>query len=389
MVTKCNVLILGGGIAGSTCAAVLDQMGVKDVFLVEKSKRIGFSHSQKVDFAEDKGLKKLLKKYSLPVGRETNVSRWYAPNYEMFELKSKINDIWFKRGNDDSYETRVLKKSNVNIFTNTEALGVNKNRVVCVNRDEKKKIFFKPRFVVNATGNFSPFLNEDKKRNILKMIYAKGLVFDKLNLDPGVPHVLFDDQISNGSYLFMVQSIDENTGYLAYGSVRDAPLVLETLKKNKIVKSAVSNSKTLRKIEGSVYVGKPCSLVSNNVLSVGDAANLMDPFLNYGVTNAVKSGVFAAVCIAERGNVFDHYKKLISTELLPELKKQLKMRRLFDQLNQEELNFLIELFKDLNENENIEELFSRPSRLITKLIPYFVTRYEFIKILFKGMRCLI
>ena len=61
MSIKCDALVIGAGIAGSTCAAVLDKLGIEDVYVIERSKGIGLSHSQKIDFAEDKGFKKFLK----------------------------------------------------------------------------------------------------------------------------------------------------------------------------------------------------------------------------------------------------------------------------------------------------------------------------------------
>ena len=110
MVRDFDVLVLGGGISGSVCAYVLEKFGVEDIHLIERSKKIGEAHSPKIDFAEDKGLKELMEKYDLPIFNETNTSRWYSPSGEMFELKSKMSDIWFKRGVEKGGELNPSKE---------------------------------------------------------------------------------------------------------------------------------------------------------------------------------------------------------------------------------------------------------------------------------------
>lgn len=387
MTIECDVLVVGSGIAGSTCASVLKRLGTQDVVILERSNEIGMSHSQKIDFAEDKGLKKLLVKYNLPIYKETNISRWYAPNNEMFELKSKINDVWFKRGDKNSYENRVLKNQEVN--NNTDVVKIKPNYVEAVNKISKQKLTYKPKNIVVATGHSKPYLNKYKKESIIKNLNAFGFVVDNLNIDPDIPYVFFDNKISKNSYIFMIQDSTEEIGYIAYGSISDKPINFKDLRKNKEICSLISDSKLIKKINGSIYVGKKCPLAYDNTLFVGDAANLMDPFLSYGITNAVKSGVFAAESITNDKDVSENYKKMLNIELSKELNQQLKLRKILDKLEDKDINNIIKLFNEINKEGNIEELANKPLKLAFTTMPYLLKNPGLLKIIYKGMSCVI
>lgn len=389
MSIKCDVLIVGAGIAGSTCAVVLGKLGIDDVHVIERSKGIGLSHSQKIDFAEDKGLKKSLKKYNLPIIKETNVSRWFAPNQDMFELKSKINDIWFKRGDESSYENTVLKKSSANVIVNTDVVNISNGNVTAVDQRTREKIKYRPKMIVIATGNHLPYFNRDKEDKIIQNIYAKGFVFDSLDIGPDIPHIFFDNDFSQGSYLFMVQDSEESVGYLTYGSTINTSIKVENLKRNRVIEKAISKSKIKKQICGTLYIGKQCSLAYGNMLFIGDAANLMDPFLSYGVTNSVKSGIFAAEAIANGKSAKNQYKMLVNKEIFPELKKQFKMRKFFNKLENEDINCIIGLLNDLNAEGDIEELFDNTVKLTIKLTPRLIKELKLLKIFFKGIECII
>jgi len=387
MSIKCDVLVVGAGIAGSTCAAVLNNLGINDVIIVERSEELGLSHSQKIDFAENKGLKKLLVKYDLPILKETNTSRWFAPNNEMFEFKSRINDIWFKRGDKNSYENIALKNLEVNV--NTDVIKIENGFVTTVNKKSNKKLVYEPKTIVIATGNSLPYFNKDKKELLIQPLYAHGFVLDHIDIDPDIPHIFFDNNISTGSYLFMVQDSTEKIGYIAYGSSLGQPLTLQDFKKNELVKKAIAKSNILKNIEGAIYAGKQCSLSYDNMLFVGDAANLMDPFLSYGVTNSVKSGVFAAEAILDNMNIVEQYQSAVNNDISKELKKQFKMREFFNKLDNEDLNSIIVLLNKLNKNGDIEKIFDNTLKLTVKLTPCVVKELRLMKILFKGLRCML
>jgi flavin-dependent dehydrogenase len=299
--------------------------------------------------------------------KETNISRWFAPNQDMFEFKSDINDIWFKRGGTNSFENKILKKSNVNIILNTDVIDISSRNVKVRNIVTKEKKIYEPRIIVISSGNHQPYFSKDKDDNIIQSIYAHGFVVDCLDIEPDIPHIFFDCKLFHNSYLYMVQNSDENTGYIAYGRLLKDSLTVDELKKNKIINKALSKSKFKQNISGRLYTGNQSTLTEKNKLFIGDAANLMDPFLNYGVTNSIKSGIFAAESIAHGTNIMESYKTMVKKEISSELQKQMQMRRLFNKLNDKDINSIIRLLNGLNDNGKIEELFYNLPKLMELL----------------------
>jgi len=386
-----RVLIIGGGIAGSVCARALEKLGIEDIHLIERAKDIGAGHSSKIDFAEDKGLKELMEKYDLPILNETNTSRWYSPSGEMFELKSKISDIWFKRGVEKGgtgpFEREVLDKTDVEVNTRTRAVKIRKGSVLAVDEESDEEVKYSPDIVVDATGNFSPYLNEDKKRNMVRRIPAGGFILDEIDIEPDIPHVFFDKKMFGDSYLLIFEGSANQISCMAYGIGEKGYLDFDELK-NELPTDAISDSSVKGEISGSLYVSQRCSLARENVLFVGDAANLMDPLLSYGVENAVKSGIFAAEAIAEGDRVDKikrRYEYSVKKELYPELRRKLKLRNVFNDLDNNDVNCLIRTLKELNKEDDIEELLERWDKMAMRGFPQILKRPRLLKMISRFM----
>jgi len=394
MVRDFDVLVLGGGISGSVCAYVLEKFGVEDIHLIERSKKIGEAHSPKIDFAEDKGLKELMEKYDLPIFNETNTSRWYSPSGEMFELKSKMSDIWFKRGVEkgggtEPFEREVLDKTDVEVSTRTRAVNIRKGNVLALDEETDEEVKYSPDIVVDATGNFSPYLNEDKKRNMARRIPAAGFILDEIDIEPDIPHVFFDKDLYGDSYMLIFDGKVNNLSYLLYGlGERGGYLDFDELK-NELPTDALSNSHVKGKIHGSIYLSRRCALTEENVLFVGDEANSMDPLLNYGVANAIKSGIFAAKAIAQGDTINEikrEYEHSFKKNLYPELRRNFKLRNVFNDLDNNDLNCLIRTFKELNKEDDIEELLERWDKMVMRGFPQILKRPRLLKMISRFVR---
>lgn len=384
MSIKCDVLVIGAGIAGSTCASILDSLGCT-VSLIEQHDKLSHSHSQKIDFAEDKNLSTHITKYNLPLTKKTNISRWYSPDNELFEFKSSINDIWCKRGDSTSYENTLLKSSNVSLVLNTKLQKIHKGTIITIH-SSKGKVEYKAKYVVIATGNFSPYFSPDKQQKMKQLYYGHGFVVDKLNIEQDIPHIVFDKNMFDNSYLFMVHNSDENISYLAYGSISQKPLSINELKTNSIIGEALNQSTMIKPILGFIYLAYPSTLCYDNILFVGDAANLMDPLFSYGVTNAIKSAVFAAEAIHKGGNVCDNYKKACKGEILPELYRKFKFRILFDSLSNQEINVIIQLLNSLSTKYDVDSLFDNTLKSAFVLTPHLITNSTIRKLMIRSIR---
>lgn len=386
MVLDCDVLVVGGGIAGSTCASILDSSGY-DVNLIEQCDKLSHSHSQKIDFAEDKSLSTVISKYSLPLHKKTNLSRWYSPENQLFEFKSSIHDIWCKRGDENAYEITILKKSNVTLELNTKLRKIQNGIAKTIQFPNKKKEY-KAKHVIMATGNFLPSYSPDKIKKLDQLYYGHGFVIDRLNIKPDIPHVIFNKNIFDNSYLFMVHNSDENLSYLAYGSTSKKPLNINILKTNPVTRDALKQTKILKPIKGSIYLARPSTLVQDNILFVGDAANLMDPLFSYGITNAIHSAVYASESICKGGNVGEHYKKACK-EMISEISMKYKLRILFDSFTNEEINSIISFLNTLSSNHDIDHLLDKKFKSILLISPYLITNSTMRKIMLKAIRCML
>ena len=54
-----------------------------------------------------------------------------------------------------------------------------------------------------------------------------------------------------------------------------------------------------------------------------------------------------------------------------------------------DLNFLIHLFKDINDNGNANDVFDNMGKLSLKLASYIIRDRRLLSILFKGLRCIV
>ena len=113
----------------------------------------------------------------------------------------------------------------------------------------------------------------------------------------------------------------------------------------------------------------------------------MDPLFSYGVTNAIKSGIFAAEAIINGGNICNYYKKEIKEEILPELYRKNKLRILFDSLTNKEIDVIIKLLNSLSKKYDVDNLFDNNIKSGFVLIPYLLTNPTLQKLLIRSIRC--
>ena len=114
MIKTCDILIIGGGPAGLSAALLLSKKGFNNI-IVEKNKKIGLSNP-KYDITESVRITKILDILGIKPHKTSNISEWISNNYK-YILKSKIDDYYFKRGNDNnSFENKLFNKIETNSF---------------------------------------------------------------------------------------------------------------------------------------------------------------------------------------------------------------------------------------------------------------------------------
>ena len=108
----CELLIIGGGVAGQVAALSANQHGIEDVKIIEKSDKIGGNISQKIDLCTtDNYIDSIIKDLDLSINHISNNSKWFSPSGLNFDFTSRVSDLWFKRGPlKDSFDVTTAKK---------------------------------------------------------------------------------------------------------------------------------------------------------------------------------------------------------------------------------------------------------------------------------------
>jgi len=111
MVTECDVLVVGGGPAGSSAALYSSKQGLNTV-LIERNNRIGAHTNTRIDSSSDFGLTEIVNEIGLKTENLVYKSKWHSPSGSSFTLHSKTGEYYFKRGPDpDSFECSTVGKA--------------------------------------------------------------------------------------------------------------------------------------------------------------------------------------------------------------------------------------------------------------------------------------
>jgi flavin-dependent dehydrogenase len=151
---------------------------------------------------------------------------------------------------------------------------------------------------------------------------------------------------------------------------------LESMKKNKSISEKFRNSKVISTFSGIGDLSGPKEKLENkNILSIGDSANFMEPLFGFGVRNALLSAKFCSDSIMESNeieNIGNLYEETCKKELFPVLKKQKFLRRIYDKLNNSDIELLFSIFEDFSKKVDVESFIEKPGfsvSLLRILIP--------------------
>ena len=165
---ECDVLVVGGGPAGSSAALYSSKQGLNTV-LIERNNRIGAHTNTRIDSSPDFGLIEIVNEIGLKTENLVYNSKWHSPSGSSFTLHSKTGEYYFKRGSaPDSFECSTAYNSmkygcELILDAKLKSVNINKNDrgkmhinevIVSQGSDE---IMIKPKIIIDATGVNSPF----------------------------------------------------------------------------------------------------------------------------------------------------------------------------------------------------------------------------------------
>jgi len=281
-----KVAIVGGSVAGLNAACELAQNSDAEITLYEEHPEIG----KPVQCAEGYVDRDTVIGPPLTNSIDTTVKKMIiklsSDGFSKIITIPKMTDFWVV--DRVRYEQGLAKKC--------ENLGVE----ILTNQKAKiKDLEVKNDYVIDASGYPSQTSIEyNFKRNYKKVGFAiqytiKG-DFTKYCNDKGESTVLFGLRGNRGLGYYWIFPKSQDVANVGIGWA-DRPAKISELEE--IVKSEGVKGEVIRRTGGRLACEPLQQMVYNNVLLVGDAAGLVDPFWGEGIENAIISARVASKCI--------------------------------------------------------------------------------------------
>jgi geranylgeranyl reductase family protein len=339
-----DVIIVGAGPAGTSCALTLDQSGLK-VLLVDKS-----------DFPRDKTCGDAIPGPSLRVLRKL-----FGPDELLEELVQtsiiKASTLYYKekralsihwvtkalnipRETFDNYLFNKVKTTKTNLLTGTRIRDVNHTgNQVEITTFENQTYYAK--MIVACDGANSIVARKlqtepnPNQQGVALRAYFKNIDFDRTQ-----NHFLVKKNFPGYFWVFPVGQGLYNVGYGMPTDKKEKGQNIQQqfwdiIANDKLLKEKFKNGEIIDGIKGHKLPmgGRKQAFSGNNFLLTGDAAFLVDPLWGHGIDKAMISGNFAAEHIIQcfkhkkfDGDFNKKYDSLIHEKLGKDLRNSLWLR---------------------------------------------------------------
>ena len=300
-----DILIIGGGPAGSTTALFLSQLGY-DITIIEKKI---FPREVLCGEFLSKEVTDIMKKLNIYNDflslNPNKLNSFRAIDDSGIELKSNFNFNAYalKRSIFDSFLLEKAKSRNVKIIQPAEVISVFRSNSVFVSeviRENVNKIIIESKLVIAAYG----------KQNILDKKFGRNFVNKKSNLNGVKFHIpinLLDEKFDDEIRIYVDKEL--YCGMNKVNSDEVTVCFLENRSQSKIPSrqkliEAIKSNKNFRKIfsddaieyiksaniygTGNIFFGKR-EVTENGIIMVGDAAQVIAPLAGDGIGMAMES----------------------------------------------------------------------------------------------------
>ena len=327
-----DILIIGGGPAGSTTALYLAQLGF-EITLIEKKI---FPRETLCGEFLSKEVTDILRELNLfndfLLLKQNQLKSFRAVDDTGIELKSKLSfDAYaMKRSIFDSFLIEKAKERKVNIIQPAEVISITNSDTGFVSEVEdnsNQTINFSSKMVIAGYG----------KQNILDKKYRRDFVNKKSNLNGVKFHLpinLLKNSFNDEIRIYTIDGL-----YCGMNQVSDKEITvcfLENRKQSKIPSrdrliDVIKSNKQFQKIfreeaidfikstniygTGNIYFGSR-EVVENGIIMVGDAARVISPLAGDGIGMAMESArmIFEIINKFSIGNmnrekIYSVYKK--------------------------------------------------------------------------------
>jgi len=381
MTIECDVLVVGGGPAGSSAARAAAKKGAKTI-LIEEDPEIG----KPVQCAE--GIGKYLIPF-LPFKIPKEQLKWEIKGMTFWAddiLIERNGGIWsgytVNRTEWDKWLTSLAIKEGAQVKCNSKLVDLEYDDEYVVNKaivkTGKKKLEVKPNVVIAADGVNSTVIDLLKIKNDTKDIKVKVKSFEMKNLELNYPHhdqVYVGDFTPNAySYIFPITKNRANIGVGLYKSKKDINDMYEKFIELPIVKKQIKNGVTLSEKSGDALLKyQTDSWTYGNVILVGDVANQnFKPFIEGNLPGIICgdiAGKISSNSFRDKQK-FDIYQKLINKILGPMFKGSDELLEIILNASKDKNQILLNLIigSNIYSLKTVKKLFNNDEEDIKKKI---------------------
>jgi flavin-dependent dehydrogenase len=305
-ILETGILIIGGGPAGSTTALYLSRLGF-DITVIEKKP---FPRETLCGEFLSKEVTAVLKDLNLFADfillNPNRINSFRAIDYSGTELRSDLSFEAYamKRSVFDTFLLEKVKLRNVNVIQPAEVISTEKinSDFISVIKDKiGELITIKSKLVIAAYG----------KQNILDKKLHRGFIDKKSNLNGikfHMPTSLLNENFSDEIRIYTNEGL-----YCGMNIVSDTEITicfLENRKDSKIsarekLITVIESNRYFHKLfsanaldyirsatiygTGNIYFGQR-NLIENDIIMIGDAAQVISPLAGDGIGMAMESG---------------------------------------------------------------------------------------------------
>ncbi|UCH71560.1 MAG: NAD(P)/FAD-dependent oxidoreductase [Thermoplasmatales archaeon] len=384
MSIKCDVLVVGGGPAGSSAARSAAKNGAKTI-LIEEHEEIGVP----IQCAE--GIGKYLIPF-LPFKIPKEQLKWEIKGMTFWAddvLIERNGGIWsghtINRKEWDKWLAGLAVKEGAQIKTNSKLIGLDYSDNFAIKKaivkSNNKKIEIMPKILIAADGVNSTVVDLLEIKNNSKNVYVDVKSFEMKNLQLSHPHhdqVFVGDFAPNAySYIFPITKSRANIGVGLYNSSKKIDTMYEKFLEIPVVKKQLKSGVTIIKKDGTAPL--KChtdNWAYGNVLLAGDAANQnMKPFIEGNIPSIICGNIAGKISANSIKNKQDinEYETSIDEILGPFFKSSDELLEIMlealSSKNQDFLNLIIG--SNIYSLKKVKQLFNTNKDEIQKKIDYW------------------
>jgi digeranylgeranylglycerophospholipid reductase len=358
MMESHDVVVVGAGPGGSGAALEAARRGL-NVLMVEKRQEIGSPKRCGEGLSRNAALRMGIEPSPLWIRREIKGATAYAPNgkYVRVDYKSGPEGWVIERKAFDKFLADMAVKAGARVLARTEVTGlVRQDGIISgVELDyggRKSKV--KAPLIIAADGVESRLAREAGIDTTLKLSDAvSGVQFEMsgIEIDPDRIELYFGNEVAPGGYVWIFPK-GPDIANVGIGVRRPfaRKTAIEYLRDFVEARPGLKRGSVLEVNSGGVPVGGFLeSMVTDNLIVVGDAAHQVNPIHGGGISESFVAGRMAGQVAAEAREARDFSEAFLSRydeswwkERGNMLRKVLRLRMVVEGLRDEDLNMLAE-----------------------------------------------